>query len=308
MVTGGCGFIGSHIVDKLIDENYQVGVVDNLLTGKLEHLSPIVTFYKCDIVDRNFLKVVEDFQPEFIIHQAAQVSVPVSINNILLDADINIKGTSQVIDAARRNKVKKIVFASSAAVYGDPQYLPIDENHPINPKSPYGLSKYTAELYLQLARNLYGIDYTILRYSNVYGPRQDSQGEGGVVSIFINKLIRGECPTIFGDGEQTRDFVYVEDVAMANVNALKFGENGIFNISSGTQTSVNQLYSMLIESLSILKKPFYTESRLGDIKHSVLDNICALKNLSLQNTPLNKGLEKTISYFKPILLSNLSER
>lgn len=296
LVTGGCGFIGSHIVDKLIDARYEVAVVDNLSTGKIENIDVNkVSFYECDIVNEAFINVVRDFEPEYIIHQAAQASVPVSISNLLLDTDINIKGSINLIEAARRNKVKKIIFASTAAVYGEPHYLPIDEKHPINPQSPYGLSKYTVEQYLKLANSLYGIDYTILRYSNVYGPRQDATGEGGVVAIFAEKFARRETQTIFGDGEQTRDFIYVEEVADANIKALKNISEKVINISTGKSLSINDLYKKMAEITKSPQKPVYKSERAGDIRNSVLLN--EKKQGQLLNSisyTIEQGLQKTL--------------
>ncbi|WP_042381332.1 SDR family NAD(P)-dependent oxidoreductase, partial [Geobacillus kaustophilus] len=245
-VTGGAGFIGSHIVDKLLEEGYEVAVFDNLSTGKLENLrDKTYTFYEGDITNKEQLYgAVADFQPHYIIHQAAQVSVTKSVENMEEDARINIMGSINVINAAKDYRVKKIVYASSAAVYGEPQYLPIDENHPINPQSPYGISKFAVELYLKVAHELYGIDYTILRYANVYGPRQDAKGEGGVVAIFTEKMANGDAPIIFGDGKQTRDFIYVTDVAEANVLAINRGDNKIINISNNSMTDINYLFNL----------------------------------------------------------------
>ncbi|NEU30310.1 NAD-dependent epimerase/dehydratase family protein [bacterium LRH843] len=295
LVTGGCGFIGSHIVDQLIEQNYEVAVVDNLSTGKIDNIPhEKVTFYECDIVSDFLQKVVEDFKPTYIIHQAAQASVPVSINDILLDTDINIRGSVNIIDAARKNNVKKIVFASTAAVYGEPQYLPIDEEHPINPQSPYGLSKYTIEQYLKMAHHLYGLDYTILRYSNVYGPRQDANGEGGVVAIFADKLNRGETPVIYGDGEQTRDFIYVGDIARMNVLSLSSERFRLYNVSTSTETSVNQLFKNLIQIGGFETNcAIYKESRQGDIKNSVLSNKRMLEQLPCTTT-LKEGFVEFI--------------
>ncbi|WP_017726143.1 NAD-dependent epimerase/dehydratase family protein [Halalkalibacterium ligniniphilum] len=294
LVTGGCGFIGSHIVDKLIEKGYEVGVVDNLSTGKLENITDKnVSFYDCDIVTHELQDVVADFDPAFIIHQAAQASVPVSINDILLDADVNIRGSINLIDAARKNNVEKIVFASSAAVYGEPKYLPIDENHPINPQSPYGLSKHTIEQYLKMANHLYDIDYTILRYSNVYGPRQDAKGEGGVVAIFADKLSRGENPIIYGDGKQTRDFVYVEDVAVANVAALHSGSKKVLNISCSTKITIKELLNKMTDLAETDIEAIYEKEREGDIRSSILENAETIKQLQwAPKTSIQLGLEQ----------------
>lgn len=305
MVTGGCGFIGSHIVDKLLDQSYEVIVVDNLKTGKLENIDTNkVTFYNCDITSLDFVKVVSETRPKYIIHQAAQVSVPESIKDIVYDTNVNIKGSINVIEAAKNNGVKKIVFASSAAVYGEPQYLPVDINHDINPLSPYGLSKYTVEKYLKLAKDCYGIEYTVLRYSNVYGPRQDAQGEGGVVAIFSEKLSQNQDVTIFGNGEQTRDFIYVEDVANANVQALEKGNGLVLNVSTSQRVSLNNLFEIMKEYSFATTLPDFMDVREGDIKHSVLCNKLTIKALNWSQTfSLDEGIKKTIAYDQRTILA-----
>lgn len=294
LVTGGAGFIGSHIVDKLLEEGFRIFVIDNMSTGEIHNISlDRVQFYKVDIRDsKQVNKVMESVKPDYIIHQAAQVSVAESIRNIVLDEEINIKGSLNIIEAARRFEVKKIVFASSAAVYGNPQYVPIDEEHPLIPMSPYGLSKYTVEKYLNLAYELYGLQYTILRYSNVYGPRQNGMGEGGVIAKFVNAAIKDLPITIHGDGEQTRDFVYVKDVADANVKALKYGNNNVFNISTGVSMSVNELVVYIEDVFSKQLKKNKEAVRFGDIKNSLLLNSKAKAHLSWNNNiPISEGLE-----------------
>lgn len=300
MVTGGCGFIGSHIVEKLLDNQYEVIVVDNLKTGKLENIDLTrVKFFRCDITSLDFNKVVSETIPDYIIHQAAQVSVPESINDIVYDTDVNIKGSINVINAAKDNGVKKIVFASSAAVYGEPQYLPIDIEHPINPLSPYGLAKYTVEKYLKIAKDCYGIDYSVLRYSNVYGPRQDAKGEGGVVAIFAERINQSKELVIYGDGKQTRDFIYVEDVANANVKALEKGSGHILNVSTSQRISVIDLFNLMKEYGGASIKPTHCEVRDGDIKHSVLCNKLTIDELDWKSSySLNEGIKKTVEHYK----------
>jgi UDP-glucose 4-epimerase len=299
LVTGGCGFIGSHIVDLLLKENHEVIIVDNFVTGHKRNVQHDVSIVDCDINDPLFEQVIADFRPNAIIHQAAQVSVPKSCQDMLYDEQVNIRGSLNVIEQAKKYDVQKIVFASSAAVYGNPQHLPIDVGHPVNPLSPYGVSKLAVEKYLQMAHSLYGIQYTILRYANVYGPRQDALGEGGVIAIFSEHLSKGQTPVIYGDGEQTRDFVYVEDVAKANVQALTYGDNQILNVSSGTKISINQLFKEMcqIEGLDI--DPIYKEEREGDIRDSVLCNELTKKSLHWEpETSLRTGLEKTLNFYK----------
>ncbi|ENQ3078310.1 NAD-dependent epimerase/dehydratase family protein [Bacillus cereus] len=299
LVTGGCGFIGSHIVDELLSRKFRVIVVDNLTTGNFNNIfDKEVVFFKCDINSEEFQNIVDEQKPQYIIHQAAQVSVSESIKNMMYDMELNVKGSLNVIEAARRNNVEKIIFASSAAVYGEPKYVPIDITHTTEPVSPYGLSKLTVEKYFKIANDLYGIDYTILRYSNVYGPRQNTKGEGGVVAVFADKLVIGQNPIIFGDGEQTRDFIFVKDVAKANVAALTGGSREILNISSSTRTSVNQLFKLMCEVIDQSFSPIYKSERLGDIKHSQLLNEQTKDILGVQlDYDLKQGLKETFDYY-----------
>lgn len=299
LVTGGCGFIGSHIVDQLVSNGFEVAVADNLSSGKLDNIKgKNVAFFHCDVREENFLKAVSDFSPEFIIHQAAQVSVSYSMSHLKVDTDINIMGTVNVIESARQNNVKKIIFASSAAVYGEPEYLPIDPSHRTKPMSPYGLSKYTVEQYLKLAKDIYGIDYTILRYSNVYGPRQDAHGEGGVVAIFSDKIAAGEPPVIFGDGEQTRDFIFVKDVAAANAAALTNGSGMVLNVASSEKISVNELFTKMAAVSGKDLQAAYLDTREGDIRHSLLDNTLTKESLNWEpKYGLEAGLKETLDFY-----------
>lgn len=298
LVTGGAGFIGSHIVDKLIEKGYDVCIVDNLLSGNIENVNPKARFYKIDIRD-NLENIFKENKIEYCIHQAAQVSVSKSMEDPILDCSINILGTLNLLGFCAKYKVKKFIYASSAAVYGEPQYLPINENHPKKPTSFYGISKLTAEKYVEIFANMYGFEYVIFRYSNVYGPRQDPFGEGGVVSIFCERMQNGKDVMIFGDGSQTRDFIFVEDVAEANCLALESPIKGTFNLSTNRSVSVNELFRIISSLTGYQKSPVYTNERPGDIKHSTLDN-GLLENV-LSWTPkylLREGLEKTIEYFK----------
>ncbi|SDF79661.1 UDP-glucose 4-epimerase [Thermoanaerobacter thermohydrosulfuricus] len=234
-----------------------------------------------------------------MIHQAAQIDVQKSIDNPVFDAKVNIQGTVNLLECCRKSGVKKIVYASSAAVYGDPEYLPIDEKHKVNPISYYGISKHTPEYYFEIYRQLYGLKYTILRHANGYGIRQDPKGEGGVISIFIDKMLKGERPVIFGDGNQTRDFVYVKDVAKANLLALEKGDNEIINISTNKPTTINELVDIVNKIMGTSLKPVYAEPRKGDIVHSYLDNKKALEVLEWKpEYNLEEGLKETIEYYK----------
>jgi UDP-glucose 4-epimerase len=298
LVTGGAGFIGSHIVDALVARGHDVAVLDNLSTGRRSNVPGSVQFYEGDMKGHGLHKSFGRFTPDIVIHHAAQTDVQTSVKRPIFDADVNILGTIRVLEACRDYGVAKLIYASSAAVYGVPERLPIDEGHRVFPLSFYGISKHTPEHYIEAFSELYGLDYTVLRYANVFGERQDPRGEGGVVSVFTEKLLRGEPPVIFGDGEQTRDFIYVSDVAAANVAALDRGSKGIYNISRNEQTSVNDLLRMMCDLTATPFAPEYRDARLGDIMHSRLDWARAGRDLDWQpRIPLQDGLRATFEYY-----------
>ncbi|MCY6356046.1 NAD-dependent epimerase/dehydratase family protein [Clostridium sp. ZS2-4] len=299
IVTGGAGFIGSNIVDRLVKLNHKVAIIDNLSTGKEENINNKAKFYKVDIRNnKKVLEVFDEFKPEVCIHHAAQIDIQKSIKNPKFDADVNIIGTINVLEACRINKVKKIIYASSAAVYGNPKYLPIDERHKTNPISYYGISKRTPEYYIKAFSEFYGIKFTILRYANVYGIRQAFKGEGGVIAIFLNKIIKKETPVIYGDGEQTRDFIYVKDIVNANIAALTKGNNETINISTNNKISINELVKHI---MSISKRDFnhiYASKREGDILHSYINNEKAKKLLNWEPEYfIEEGLKETYQYY-----------
>lgn len=298
LVTGGAGFIGSHIVDALLSQGHSVSVLDNLSTGKLENLDPRVNFYHGELGDEELLQqIMEGERPEVVIHEAAQASVPRSVDNPVYDAGVNVVGSIKLLEACRKGGVRKVIYASTAAVYGEPKYLPIDEDHPVMLLSPYGISKYAVEQYLKVYKSLYNLDFTVLRYANVYGPRQDAAGEGGVVSVFAGRLLSGKCPEIFGDGRQTRDFVYVKDVAAANVAALDRAGGQVLNVSTGIATSVNELFETMREMAASSVIAVYGPERPGDIKHSFLENIRARQLLEWKHRfDLEDGLRETIGH------------
>ncbi|MGF9965210.1 NAD-dependent epimerase/dehydratase family protein [Bacillus rhizoplanae] len=299
LVTGGAGFIGSHIVEALLENNIETVVIDNLATGHKYHIPSGVAFYHFDVRDPDIDKIFMIEKPDFVIHQAAQVSVQESVKQPLYDCSENIMATVNILQSCIKYNVKKIIHASTAAVYGNPKYLPIDENHDRNPVSFYGLSKLTSETYIQLFAKLSDLKYTIFRYSNVYGARQDANGEAGVISIFIDRLLKNDSPIIYGDGNQTRDFIFVKDVAYANFLALRNADNQICNISSNQQTSVNELLDIIYSLMKIENKRIYKEERPGDIVHSYLLNNKARKYLNWNpKFSLLQGLEETISFFR----------
>jgi len=295
LVTGGAGFIGSHVVDKLIQENCQVVIVDNLSTGLQENIHKAATFIQMDIRSNQLLELFVGQKFDYVIHLAAQTMVHKSLEMPDYDCDVNISGTVNILEACRKTQVKRIAFSSTAAVYGNVNSLPVVESSPTVPTSFYGLSKLTCENYLALYHQLYGLEYVAQRYANVYGERQGDGGEGGVVSIFTRKIHQGAPVVIFGDGSQTRDFIYVGDIANANYQSLlTVHANNVYNISTQTETSVN----MLIEYMGKVAGKTVTKVsgplREGDIYKSTLSNAAAQQNLDWSPCmPLIDGLART---------------
>lgn len=299
-VTGGAGFIGSHLVDRLIALGHTVLVIDNLTTGVREFVNPKATFIEMDVRDVNIESIFADFKPQVVFHEAAQTMVPASMENPKMDCDVNLLGLVNILEASRKHKVEHFLMPSSAAVYGDLDTLPLTEDMIGKPTSFYGLTKLTGEGYLRIYEQAFGLKTVCFRYSNVYGPRQGDGGEGGVISIFTRLINEGQGLTIFGDGEQTRDFIYVDDVVEANIKAMNHPElTGVYNISTNTSTSVNKLVSYF-KSISNKDLPVYYEAeRTGDIRHSRLCNQKAKVDFDfLATVDLERGLRDTISYFK----------
>lgn len=277
IVTGGAGFIGSQIADRLVEEGHQVCVVDNLSSGKRDNVHKDAVFYKVDITDRKFEKVVAFERPEVIIHHAAQVNVSRSLQDPIFDAQVNILGTLNVLNSAKLYGVRKIVYATS----------------------PVGISKHTVIHYLEMFRELYKLDFTALCYSNVYGPRQDHTSEGGVVAIFSHKLLSGEVPFIFGDGEQSRDFVYVEDVVRANLLALTEASGETINICTETELTVNELYAKIRDITGSNVDAVYQPQRPGEIQTSSMSNVKARKLLNWKpKVSIDDGLRQTIDFIR----------
>ncbi|RJS74459.1 SDR family oxidoreductase [Methanophagales archaeon] len=298
LVTGGAGFIGSHTVDALVKNGYEVAVVDNLSNGRKENINKDAKFYEIDVESEKLKRVFESERPDMAIHLAAQISLRKSVENPMFDARQNILGSINLLQCCKEFEVDKIVYASSVAVYGEPKYLPVDEKHATKPASPYGLSKLAAEEYIKLYHRMRGLDYVILRYANVYGPRQMSDGEAGVVAIFTDRMLHNKPPVVFGDGEQTRDFVYVEDVALANLLALKNGKNKVFNIGSGKETSVNDVFGKIRNILGINIRSIRAEPK-QEIRRIYISNEKAVKELGWNpKTNIDDGLKKTVAWFK----------
>jgi UDP-glucose 4-epimerase len=308
LVTGGAGFIGSTLVDRLLAEGHAVDVVDDLSTGSLANLADAradrrndVTFHKLDIRSADVTELVARRRPEVVFHLAAQADVRVSVARPAFDAEVNVLGTLHVLEGARQGGARKVVFASSGGtIYGDPapSELPVRESHPQHPLSPYGVAKKAAGDYLAAYRELHGIEYTALALANVYGPRQDPHGEAGVVAIFAGRLLAGEPCTIYGDGRQTRDFVFVDDVVDAFVRAAERGSGLLLNIGTGVETSVNELYRTMAEAAGSSAPPVQAPARPGELQRSALDPGRAAIHLGWEPwTTLGDGVAAVLRWF-----------
>ena len=300
IVTGGAGFIGSHLVDKLLEQGYKVAIIDNLSTGRKENINPKADFYNINIQDSKISDIFNKVKPDIIFHYAAQINIRKSVNDPIESAKTNILGSLNILENCRNFGVKKIIFASSGgAVYGEAKIIPTPENYPAEPVSPYGIEKLIFEHYLGFYKKEYGLDYLILRFANVYGPRQNSRGEAGVIAIFCDKMINGEESLINGDGKQTRDFVFVEDVIIANVFGVQKNKNGIFNIGTGVETNINDIFRKLKGLFNVEIKEIHAPEKQGEQKRSCLDSKKAKVGLGWQpKYNLNKGLKKTQEWFK----------
>jgi UDP-glucose 4-epimerase len=299
LVTGGAGFIGSHIVDLLVEQAHDVAVVDSLVGGRRSNVNHSARFYQEDIGSAEFRQILSLERPEVVFHQAAQMSVKKSTDDPVYDAQVNVLGLLNVLESCVSAGVRKIIFASSGATYGNPDYLPLDEKHPLRPASPYGITKMVAEHYLAYYGLDRGLRYTALRYGNVYGPRQDAHGEAGVIAIFTNQLLSGQTPVIHWDGEQVRDYVYVGDVARANLRAANAGVDGVYCIGTGQGTSVNELYARLCDALGVHVEPQRSARRAGDLRAAYFDTSRAQQDLGWQaSLSLTDGLARTAKAFR----------
>jgi UDP-glucose 4-epimerase len=300
LVTGGAGFIASQVADALIDEGHRVFIVDDLSTGFEKNINPKVTFIKANICDLDLSRLFEKEKFDLINHHAAQMDVRRSVGDPIFDANINILGTINLLKNTVNTGVKKFMFASTGgAVYGEQKYFPADEEHPSNPLSPYGISKLAVEKYLYFYKTQYDLNYTILRYANIYGPRQNPFGEAGVVAIFSSKLLKGEQPVINGTGKQTRDYVFVGDVVKANLLTLNDNESEIYNIGTGTETDVNQLFALLNKITGKQKEEKHGPAAPGEQMRSVITSDKIFKKFNWRpSTSLEEGLKKTVEYFE----------
>ncbi|MCL2485714.1 MAG: SDR family NAD(P)-dependent oxidoreductase [Endomicrobia bacterium] len=301
LITGGAGFIGSNISDSLIANGHKSVIIDNLSSGKKENINKKAKFYKADIIDEKKIKAIfKKEKPDIVIHNAAQIDVRKSVSDPKYDANINILGSINILDACVENKVKKILFASSGGtIYGECGSKAPDENSFPNPLSPYGIAKHSVEFYIKFYGIIHGLKYTIFRYGNVYGPRQDPKGEAGVIAIFTAKMLNNEAVMVFGDGKQMRDYVYVKDVVNANIAALKKADNQIINIATNKAVSINDIVKIMSRLSKTDKKAVYKPKRTGELFKSFMSIKKAEKILNwYPKMNIEEGIKKTLEYFK----------
>lgn len=301
LLTGAAGFIASHVADAYVDAGHEVVIVDDLSRGSLRNVNPKARFYQCDIRDQAAIEEIFQTQkPAIVNHHAAQMDVRRGVREPLFDADVNILGSINLLGAAITHKVKRFIYiASAGAGYGEPKQMPVPEDYPINPITPYGISKHTVEHYLFAFSFLYGLEYTVLRYGNVYGPRQNSQGEAGVFAIFSEQMLGNIQPVIYGDGKKVRDYVYISDVVAANAAALEYGTNEIFNISTGVETTDLEVFQLVRSLLGKQVEPEYLERRPGEIDRIRLDISKAKSLLHWEpHVSLSEGASLTVAYFQ----------
>ncbi len=299
LVTGGAGFIGSNVADRFIKDGHKVVIIDNLSTGVEANLNKKAKFHKLDIRSAVIDKIFEREKPEVLCHHAAQIDVRKSTDDPIFDAEVNIIGSLNLFNSCVKHKVKKVIFASTGgAIYGEQDYFPADENHPANPVSPYGVAKLTIEKYLHFYKEVYGINFVALRYANVYGPRQNPFGEAGVVAIFTERLLENKKAIINGDGKQTRDFVFVQDVVESNVLALKYPQSDIFNIGTGIETDINHIFRTLKKEAGSKQKELHGPAKSGEQQRSVIECLKAKRVLKWKpRYNLEEGIARTVQYY-----------
>jgi UDP-glucose 4-epimerase len=301
LITGGAGFIGSHIADAFLARGWRVSAIDNLVTGDRRNVDPRVDFREADLRDLETMRLLDEMRPDVVAHQAAQVDVRTSVRDPATDAEINVVAALRLLQKSLDTGVKRFLFASTGgAVYGDPVYAPQDEAHPARPVSPYGCAKLAVEQYMYYFREVHGLATTALRYANVYGPRQSPHGEAGVIAIFADRMLRGEEVTINGTGEQTRDYVFVDDIVAANVAVIERDDlAGPFNVGTGVETDVNQLHAAMAEILGVTKPAKHGEAKAGEQMRSVLDGSALRKAAGLgEPVRFEDGLRRTLDWFR----------
>jgi UDP-glucose 4-epimerase len=306
LITGGAGFIGSHVADACIESGNSVVIVDDLSTGKIENVNEKAVFVQMDIRDETIDQLFDFHKFDVVIHHAAQMDVRKSVEDPGFDASVNIIGTLNLLENCKKFSVKKFIFASTGgAIYGEQDYFPADEKHPVRPLSPYGIAKLAVEKYLFYYNAVFGLQYICLRYANVYGPRQNPHGEAGVVAIFSSKMLKGKQPVINGDGKQTRDYTFVGDVVRANMLALGYDKSDIFNVGTGVETDVNVLARYIKEFTGAKSEEIHGEAKKGEQLRSVLDNkkISAVLGWK-QNVSVADGLKTTVAYFRDKIAGN----
>ena len=305
LVTGGAGFIGSHMVDRLLKLEYDVVVIDNLSNGKIKNLDSAAVFHHTDITQPAMADIIQREQPDLVFHMAAQTSVTQSTQDPIADTNANVLGTLRVLEASRRVGVEKIIYScTGGALYGDPETIPVTDDAPIAPVSPYGMSKWMAEEYLDFYYRQYRLRYTSLRYGNVFGPRQDPHGEAGVIAIFSQSMLEGKQPQIFGDGTQERDFISVFDVIDANLAAIERGDGKAMNVATGEPTSVNRMFELLQGITGYKWDPLHAPQRAGEVYRIALDWSQAAQVLGWSpKISLEEGLQMTVDYFKKSMSS-----
>lgn len=299
VVTGGAGFIGSTLADALLAAGHEVTVVDDLSRGRREHVPADVGFVDADVAAGSLRGLFERVRPEVVFHQAAQIDVRRSVAEPVFDARVNVAGTVNVLDAAAHSGVRRVVFASSGgAVYGDTETIPTPESHPCSPLSAYGAAKYAGEVYGEMFQRLHGLEFVALRYANVYGPRQDPHGEAGVVAIFIERLLGDGEVLVHGDGAQTRDYVHVADVVRANLLAATGSATGAYNIGTGREHSVNDVYAATAAALGVTRQPRHGPAKAGEQRRSCVDVSRAAAELGwTPSTNLDAGISQTVAWF-----------
>lgn len=301
LVTGGAGFIGSHLVDAFLERGDRVSIIDNLSTGDLRNLNPKAEFHEADLREERTIELVRSLRPDLVSHHAAQIDVRHSVADPAIDAEINIVATIRLLQASLDAGVKRFVFASTGgAIYGEPVTEPQDEDHPAHPLSPYGCAKLSVEHYMHYFREIHGLSTIALRYANIYGPRQNSKGEAGVIAIFADRLLRGAEVTINGDGEQTRDYVFVDDVVRANMAVCDdLSLAGPFNVGTGIESSVNELYRHLAAAAGVDRDAHHGPAKAGEQRRSVLDGR-KLRGIAKLPEPvkLSDGLQRTLDWFR----------